>query len=76
VYIEALTLGLPIITTIPVSDDFLNIENYAIIVEKEEEKIYNVLKDFLEGKVSISKKFEPENYNKLILEKLNKLFDS
>jgi len=75
VYVESMTFGLPIITTIPVSDDSLNINNYAMIVEKDEESIYNAVKQFLCNGFTIKEKFNPEEFNRNILSKLEKLFD-
>lgn len=47
VYQEALALKKQIITTIPVSDGFINIEDYAYIISQDEDKIVKQVKDIL-----------------------------
>ena len=46
-YLEALVLGKQIITTIPVSDDKIDIRDYAYIVSKDEDKMVKEVKDIL-----------------------------
>lgn len=49
VYYEALTLGMPIITTIRVSDEMLDIGDYATVVEKDAEAIAQAMVSFQGG---------------------------
>lgn len=69
VYMEAMTLNKPIITTVNVSDDFINIkDDYGVIISKDEKMIDEV-------KEIIKKGFTPKklDYIKTNKEKMNKL---
>lgn len=71
VYMEAITLNKPIITTINVSDDFIDIkDNYGVIISKDEKMIDEV-------KEILSKGFVPKklDYTKMNKEKMKKLED-
>lgn len=46
-YLEALVLNKEIITTIPVSDDKIDIREYAYIISKDEEKMASEVKEIL-----------------------------
>ncbi len=46
-YLEALVLNKKIITTIPVSDDKIDIRDYASIISKDEKKMVNEVKNIL-----------------------------
>lgn len=75
VFIESLILGKPIITT-DVSDAKKDVEGkYGIVVGKSEEEIYNGMKQYLENRF-VSEKFDPEKFNKEILEKLEKIINN
>ncbi len=67
VYIEALTLGKPIITT-DVSDSKKDIEGkFGLVCEKNVEDIYEKMKYFIENGYTIKQKFNPEEFNKKII---------
>ena len=68
---EAMTLGVPLITT-DVSDAKELIENkYGIVVNNNDEAIYDGMKEFLDNGFKIEKKFNPKKYNE---ESMNKLY--
>lgn len=62
----------PIITT-NVSDSE-QIEGHGIVVEKDENEIYKAMKQYIEKGYEITKKFDAEEYNNKIYEKLNELW--
>ena len=73
VFIESLILGKPIITT-DVSDSKKDIDGkFGIVAKKSEEGVYEAMKQFLE-KGSAFQEFNPEEYNKKILKKLEEIF--
>ena len=75
VYIEAMILGLPIITT-DVSDSKEIIEKkYGVVVEKNVDLIYNVMKKAITKGLVNNKQFNCENYNRKIAKKLENLID-
>ena len=75
VYIEAMILGLPIITT-NVSDSKDIIEKkYGVVVEKNVDLIYNVMKKAITKGLVNNNQFNCENYNKEIAKKLENLID-
>lgn len=75
VFVEALTLNKPIITT-NVSDAKIDIENkYGIVAEKNSACIYEAMKKIIEEGYKISNRFNPEEFNASILEKLEKIID-
>ena len=70
VFVESLILGKPIITT-DVSDSRIDIDNkFGIVTEKNEEALYQGIKKFLDKKMEFQK-FDPEEFNKEILKKLD-----
>lgn len=74
VYMEAMTLNKPIITTINVSDDFIDIkDNYGVIISKDEKMIGEV-KDILKNGFK-PKKLDYEKMNEEKIETLEKIFD-
>lgn len=76
VYMEALILRLPIITT-NVSDSKKMIENkYGIVVEKNVDLIYNSMKKAIKEGIEVTKKFDCEKYNSEIKEKLDNLIEN
>lgn len=73
VYIEAQILEKPIITT-NVSDSELEINNkYGIVINKDDESIYNAMKEFIKNKFIIKEKFQPEKYNEDIIKKVEEM---
>lgn len=54
-YLEAITLDKKIITTIPTSDEYINIKDYAYIISKDENKMVEEVKEILAKKKSKSK---------------------
>ena len=54
-YLEAITLDKKIITTIPTSDEYINIKDYAYIISKDEDKMVEEVKEILAKKKSKSK---------------------
>lgn len=75
VLVEALTLNKPVITT-DVSDARIDIENkYGIVTKKDSNSIYEAMKSFIENGYKINNKFDPEEFNRSILEKLEKIID-
>lgn len=73
VFLESCIFNKPIITT-KVSD-YQKIENkYGIITEKNEESIYEAMKNFIKNGYKIIEKFDIEDYNKKVLNKLENIF--
>ena len=73
VFVEAMILGKPIITT-DVSDSMKDVKDrFGIVTEKTEDGIYNAMKEFLESGFK-TQEFNPEKYNEEILEALDKIF--
>ena len=54
-YLEAITLNKKIITTIPTSDEFINIKDYAYIISKDENKMIEEVKEILNKKKNKAK---------------------
>lgn len=54
-YLEAITLDKKIITTIPTSDEYINIKDYAYIISKDEDKMVEEVKEIFAKKKSKSK---------------------
>jgi glycosyltransferase involved in cell wall biosynthesis len=76
VYIESLILDLPIITTVYVTDNIIDIKkDYGIIVDEDEKSIYLGMKKFVKNKYKIKNKFNPEKFNKKILITLEKIIN-
>lgn len=73
VFLESFILNKPIITT-KVSD-YKEIElGRGLVAEKNEQDIYEKMKNMLEKGYNIEKEFDIEQYNQEIIEKLEKLF--
>jgi len=72
---EALTLKIPIIST-NVSDleELIN-NKYGIVVEKNDESIYNSMLDFINKKYAISNNFDASKFNKKELKKIERLLN-
>lgn len=54
-YLEAITLNKKIITTIPTSDEYIDIKDYAYIISKDEDKMIEEVKNILDKKKNKSK---------------------
>ena len=75
VYLEAMLLELPIITT-DVSDSLKVVKNkYGIVTKKDINSIYIAMKQAIEQGVFIKEKFNYKEYNKEIEQKLEKLIN-
>jgi len=75
VFVESMVLGKPIITT-DVSDAKLDIEGkYGIITDKTEESIFESMKNFIKNGYEIKEKFNPEEFNKRILDKIEEVIN-
>lgn len=73
VFIEAMILDKPIITT-DVSDSMKDVKDkYGMVTEKTEDGMYNAIKEFLKNGFKIQE-FNPEKYNEGILETLDEIF--
>lgn len=74
IYMEAMTLNKPIITTVNVSDDFIDIKDgYGTIISKDEKMIDEVKKVLKKG--FKPKKLDYEKMNEKKIETLEKIFD-
>lgn len=73
VFLESFILNKPIITT-DVSD-YEQIEGRGIVVKKEEKELYKAMKDFIETGYTITKKFDANEYNKNIFNKLKEIIE-
>ena len=73
-YLEALVLGKTIITTIPVSDDKIDIREYAYIVSKDEKEMVKEVKNILDDSKK-NKSISIDNIQKERIKDLEVLFD-
>ena len=74
-YLEAITLHKPLITTIDVSDDKLDIgKDYASIISKDQQEMVNQVKEILKGNKK-PKKIDVEKLQSTRMEEFEKLFD-
>lgn len=73
-YLEAITLNKDIITTIPTSDELIDMKDYAHIIEKDDKKMVNEVKDILKENRK-KKKIDLSKYQKKRLEELEKIFN-
>lgn len=75
IYLEAITLQKPIITTIDVSDDKINMgKDYAWIISKEEKKMVKQVQEILKEN-KMPKKIDVEKLQSTRMEDFEKLFD-
>lgn len=73
VFLESFVLNKPIITT-DVSDSLSDVENiFGKVVKKDSQAIYEVMKEFLENGYVIKNTFNPEKYNKEVIQKLESM---
>lgn len=74
-FIESMVMNVPIITT-KVSDALSMIDNkYGIVVDNNDEAIYDGMKKFLDEGFKIKKKFDYKKYNNDSLNELEKMFN-
>ena len=73
-YLEALCLNKSIITTIPTSDEYLNIEDYAYIISKDQTKMIKEVKKILESKEE-KKTIDLDSIQKKRMGTLERLFN-
>lgn len=74
-FIEAMIMNVPIITT-NVSDAMDIIDNkYGIVVENNDNAIYDGMKKFLDEGFKIKKRFDFKKYNEESLKQLESMFD-
>ena len=75
VFIEAMVLNKPIITT-NVSDAKVDIENkFGIVVNNDDNSIYDGMKEFIEKGYKIKNKFDYEKFNKSIEEQIDIIYN-
>ena len=75
IYLEAITLQKPLITTIDVSDDKLNIgKDYATIISKDQQEMTEQVKEILK-RSSKTKKIDIEKLQATRMDDFEKLFD-
>lgn len=75
VYLESKVLNKPIITT-NVSDSDKDIApKYGIVTKKNTEDIYMAMKEFIKNGFDIKEKFDPEQYNKEIIKKIEDIIE-
>lgn len=73
-YLEALCLNKSIITTIPTSDEYLNIEDYAYIISKDQSKMIKEVKRILDSKEE-KKTIDLEKIQERRMASLERLFN-
>ena len=73
VFLESFILNKPIITTKVSGSESIE-GKYGYVVEKNKEDIYKKMKKMMQEGYQIKEKFHYEEYNNLILEKLEKIF--
>lgn len=76
VFLEALVLNKPIITT-AVADAVEDIDNkFGKVVEKDSNEIYITMKEFIQNGYRSKEEFSPEEYNNTIIRKLETIFNN
>ncbi|MBQ6477582.1 MAG: glycosyltransferase [Bacilli bacterium] len=73
-YLEAITLNKDIITTIPTSDDLIDIRNYGHVISKDEDKMIEEVKDIIKSKSTVEK-IDFNKKQKERIKQLEELFD-
>lgn len=71
VYLEALTLNIPIVTTINISNSYFDIKDYALISEKDVDSLYLKMREMMTIKNKL-KRLNIDDYNKYILKTFTK----
>jgi glycosyltransferase involved in cell wall biosynthesis len=74
VYLEAKVLNKPIIST-DVADAKIELDGYGIVTEFNEESFYLGVKKFLDKGCKITSKFNPEKYNRDVMNKIYKVIE-
>ncbi len=75
VFLETMILNKPIITT-DVSDAIEDINNkFGQVIKKDENEIYKIMKKFIQNGYEIKQKFNPSEYNKKIIKKLEQILE-
>lgn len=74
VFLEAKALNKPVITT-DVSDAKIELDGYGIVTKNNEKDFLNGLRSFLDDGYEIKKKFNIDDYNYDILNKLDKVIE-
>lgn len=69
-FTEAMTLNIPIITTNVSDANSIIKDKFGIVVDNNDDAIYEGMKKFLEEGFEIKKKFNPEKYNEESLKKI------
>lgn len=71
VYLEALVLNTPIITTIKTSNSYFDISDYALICDKDEKSIFSAMKEIKKKQ----KNLNINKYNQYTLKTITKVMD-
>lgn len=75
VFLEAMVLGVPIITT-DVSDARREIEGrYGIVVDNQDDTIYNGMREFLLNGFTLRSKFDYEAFNQQIVQRIHAILE-
>ena len=61
---ESIILNKPFLSTVSISDKYINLSDYGFIVDKDPEKIYDIMNKFMNGELSIKNKFIYSQYQK------------
>jgi glycosyltransferase involved in cell wall biosynthesis len=76
VYIESLIFNLPIITTVYVTDNIIDIKNgYGVVIKDDDKSIYKAMKEFIDKGFKIKHSFDPKLFNKKVLDNLEKIIN-
>lgn len=73
-YLEAIALNKPIITTIPVSDDKINIGDFAHIISKDEKKMIGEVQNILKSSKKLQE-IDLEKIQKSRIKDFENIFD-
>ena len=74
IYLESIVLDKRIITTIPVSDDEIDIKKYADIISKDKDRMVIEVSEII-NKKSTNQKLDLEYIQNKRIQKLEKIFD-
>ena len=73
-YLESLILKKPIITTIPTSDDLIDIKDYSYVISKDKDKMIKEVKEIIKKKDKV-KEIDLKEVEKKRMKKLEELFN-
>lgn len=73
VYYEAMTLGKPIITTVRVSDEYIDVADYALIAEKSAESVADAMCGFTGGRCGPTP--DIDGINALRIEAMSRIYN-